>query len=282
MVKTIIASDEQEFEKKKKSFVLGGKAKIHVLADFDRTITHGLDVEGKRTATVISQLRSDSKYLGEDYAKEAHKLFDIYHPIEIDNNIPLKEKQRKMYEWWKRHFNLISEKGLTKDIIKQVVKEKPLRFREGAKEFMNFLNENDIPLVIMSAAPGDMIVEYLNKNNLMFSNIYVTSNLYEFDSNGKALRIKEPIIHTFNKTEISLKDTEVYDKIKNRRNVILLGDSLGDVGMVEGSPHDNLIKVGFLNENIEENLENYKNNFDVLIMGDGDMNYVNGLLKKIQ
>ena len=66
-----------------------------------------------------------------------------------------------------------------------------------------------------------------------------------------------------------------------RKNVLLLGDSLGDLGMIEGFEYDNLISVGFLNENIEENLHAYKENFDIVIMNDGSMNYVNGLIKKI-
>ncbi len=276
-----IISNERGFEEKKKRFLEDGKERVHVLADFDRTLTYGLDAEGKRTATVISQLRSDPKYLGEDYMKEAHRLFDIYHPIEIDNGVPLKEKQEKMHEWWKKHFELIAKVGLTKGLINEVVEERPLRFREGAKKFLNFLNKNNIPLIIMSAASGDMITEYLKKNNLLFSNVHIISNLYEFDSNGKALKIKEPIIHTFNKTEVSLENTEVYDKMKDRKNVILLGDSLGDIGMIEGFDYDNLIKIGFLNENVEENFEEYKNNFDVIMIGDGDFSFINNLMEEI-
>ena len=275
-----IIIDEEGFEKKKRKFIEGGKEKIHILSDFDRTLTCGLNAEGKRTATVIMQLRSDPKYLGEDYMKEAHRLFEVYHPIEIDNSIPLKEKQTKMHEWWKKHLELIVEIGLTRKLIKEVVEERPLNFREGAKEFLSFLNKKDIPLVIMSAASGDMIIEYLRKNNLLFPNVQVIANLYEWE-NDKALRIKEPIIHTFNKTEVSLEDTEVYDTIKDRKNVILLGDSLGDVGMVEGFDYDNLIKIGFLNENVDENLEKYKNNFDIVIVGDGDFSFVNRLIAEM-
>ena len=276
----IIVSNEGRFEEKRKAFMLGGKEKIHVVSDFDRTITCGLDAEGKRTATVISQLRSDPKYLGEDYMKEAHRLFDVYHPIEIDNSVPLKEKQTKMHEWWEKHFELIAKIGLTRKLINEVVEERSLNFREGTKEFLSSLNKNNIPLVIMSAASGDMIIEYLKKNNLLFSNVQVIANLYEWE-NDKALRIKEPIIHTFNKTEVSLEDTEVYDTIKDRKNVILLGDSLGDVGMVEGFDYDNLIKIGFLNENVDENLEKYKNNFDIVIVGDGDFSFVNRLIAEM-
>ena len=272
--------NEKEFGAKKNRFLREGKEKIHVLTDFDRTITYGLD-DGERTATIISQLRSSEKYLGEDYFRESHKLFDIYHPVEISPAIPLEEKKKKMHEWWKKHFDLIVRHGLDKSLIERVVKERPLRFRKGAREFLSFLNKNNIPLIFMSAAPGDMLIEYLKHSNLLFSNVCVISNLYEFDSYGKALKIKEPIVHTFNKTEVSLIGYPVYDKIKSRKNVLLLGDSSGDAGMIEGFDYDNLIKIGFLNENADERLKLFKEHFDVVLTGDQDFSFVNTLMREI-
>ena len=48
MVGEKIISNPEEFEDKKRKFKEVGAEKIHVVSDFDRTITHGLDVEGKR------------------------------------------------------------------------------------------------------------------------------------------------------------------------------------------------------------------------------------------
>ena len=275
----VLVVNENKLENFKKKIKEEGSGKFHVVADFDRTLTYGLDKNGKRTTTVISQLRSDSDYLGQDYFNEAHRLFEEYHPIEVDSNFDLEEKKEKMNEWWRKHFALIAEAGLTKDLIKRVVKEKQLKFRNGCLDFINFLKEKMIPLVIMSAAPGDMIVEYLEQNDLMTDNVFVIANRYEFDENGNALKIKEPIIHTFNKQEISLEGTEIYEKVKDRKNVLLLGDSLGDIGMIDGFDYDNLIKIGFLNQNVEENLENYKINFDVVILNDTDFGFINELVE---
>ena len=66
--------------------------------------------------------------------------------------------------------------------------------------------------------------------------------------------------------------------IKARSNVVLLGDSLGDLGMTAGLHHNTIIKIGFLNEDIEKNLELYKEQFDIVITGDGSMEYINQLL----
>lgn len=277
----IIISNKRKFDKKKKEIQKEGGENLHVISDFDRTLTYGLTPEGKKTQTVISQLRSNIKYLGENYYKESHKLFDEYHPIEINPKISLEEKKRKMQEWWRKHFDLIIESGFTKSLIQKVIKEKPLKFRKGSINFLSFLNNKKIPFIIMSAGPGDMLIEYLKENKLLFPNIYVISNRYDFDSKGKAKEIRKPIIHTFNKTETSLKEIPIYNKIKNRKNILLLGDSLGDTGMAEGLPYKNIIKIGFLNENIKENLLSYKKNFDVVLTGDQNFDYLNKLIKEL-
>jgi len=278
----VIIPNEENFEKIKKAMIKAGADNLHILSDFDRTITYGTTAEGKRTETVISQIRSSPKYLGEDYSRKAHELFDIYRPIEISTEIPFLEKKAKMYEWWKKHFNLLIECGFSKKTIEQVVKERPLKFRKGSLDVIKLLNSRNIPLVFMSAAPGDMLIEYLKKDNLLKENVFVVSNMYEFDKKGRAVKILEPIIHTLNKTETSLKNYPIYEKLKNRKNVILLGDEIGDIGMAEGLDYDNIIKIGFLNENVEERLALYKENFDVVLLGDGDFSFINDLVKDIK
>ena len=122
---------------------------------------------------------------------------------------------------------------------------------------------------------------YLEKQGKLYGNISIISNTYAWDSNGNAIGVKEPIIHVMNKDETAIKDYKVFDLIKDKRNVLLLGDSLGDVGMITGFDYDNLIKIGFLNDKIEENLEKYKENFDIILLNDANFNYVNELLRGI-
>lgn len=51
--------------------------------------------------------------------------------------------------------------------------------------------------------------------------------------------------------------------------------------MVQGFDYENLIKIGFLNDKIGENLEYYKKNFDVVILNDGSLEFINSLLKDL-
>ena len=99
MEETIISS--QDFEETKNKIINDGVEKFHVLADFDRTLTKCFH-KGQKASSLISHLRN-GKYISEDYAAKSHALFDEYHPIEIDADIPLEEKKIKMNEWWTEH-----------------------------------------------------------------------------------------------------------------------------------------------------------------------------------
>lgn len=276
-MKDIIISNKN-LEKIKQNIKQQGKNKLHILADFDRTLTKAF-VKGQKSPTVIAQIRT-GEYLTKDYAPKAHKLFDQYHPIEINPNIDREEKSEKMSEWWKKHFDLLIDCGLDKKTMKEIVKKKTLKFRKGTLEFIDFLHKNNIPLIIMSAGTGDMISEYFKQEGRLYNNVHIIANFYEF-KNGKATKVKEPIIHSMNKTEIIVKNYPIFDKVEDRTNVILLGDNAEDIDMIEGFDYENLIKIGFLNENVKENLKKFKENYDIILLNDTGMDYINKLLKEI-
>lgn len=65
---------------------------------------------------------------------------------------------------------------------------------------------------------------------------------------NKLLGLKGDIIHPFNKNHTSIGNSDYFDSLKCWDNIILLGDSLGDVDMTEGMKNINVIlKIGFLN-----------------------------------
>ena len=66
-----------------------------------------------------------------------------------------------------------------------------------------------------------------------------------------------------------------------RKNAILLGDSIDDAKIIAGSNFDCVIKIGFLNYDVDELLDAYSKNFDVLILNDSSLDYINNLLKEI-
>lgn len=79
----------------------------------------------------------------------------------------------------------------------------------------------------------------------------------EFDGNERLVGFKPPLIHTFNKND-SVIPVNCNNGLAGRNNVILLGDSIGDVTMAEGvKVRGNLLKIGFLNEVVRKSFDFY-------------------------
>jgi len=55
----------------------------------------------------------------------------------------------------------------------------------------------------------------------------------------------------FNKSENALHKSDYFEKLMHRDNIILLGDSLGDLRMAHGAAEcHNILTVGFLNDKV--------------------------------
>lgn len=279
----VLIPNPKKLQEKIEKFKKDGAEKTHVLTDFDRTLTHGY-YQGKKTPSLVSHLRGGN-YLSAEYAESAYALYDKYHPIEINPTINLEEKKMEMKNWWVEHFALLVKSGLTRDLIKKcasdMVEEGEIRFREGAKDFLKTLEEKNISLVIISSSIGDLISDYLEIQGVFYKNIQIIGNILEYDEKGAFTGVKNnKVIHVLNKNEVELHDLPIFKEIEKRKNVILLGDSIGDLDMVEGFDFEEIIKIGFYDEK-EGDLEFYKKSFDVLVLNDGEMEGVNELMNKI-
>lgn len=275
-MKNIIIVNQNNFDEKLLKIKIDGVNSLHVVSDYDRTLTKAM-FDGKRTKSTFAQLRSGG-YLPKEYEDTSWKLYEKYYTIEIDNDIPIKEKSKAMKEWWQKHVELLSKYKLHKDMLYSVAHDTESMVREGVFDFYKLLNKNNIPLLIFSAGQGDVIEEFLRFKKILTKNMHIISNHYEYDKNDTVIGYIGEIIHPFNKNEHSIETSPYAKEIKNKKNVILLGDSLGDINMCDGIEHDNIIKIGFLNFNVQENLEKYKEVYDVIILNDGSMDYVINLL----
>ncbi len=253
---------------------------FHVVSDFDRTLTKAF-VDGTKFVSSYALVR-DGQYLTSDYPGRAHALFDKYHPYEISSTISVQERNEKMVQWWTEHFELMKECGMNKEVVEDIVAKGKIQFRKGALEFLDVLSQHHIPALIFSAGLGDIIKGLLLSAGRLTPNVHLLSNFYIFDQEGRVIGKKNSIfIHTFNKNEIEVKKTPYYKEIAQRKNVLLLGDSLGDLGMSEGIDHDIIIRIGFLNEDKEKMLEKYMQEFEVVITDDGNMEWVKGMVEEI-
>ena len=278
----IIIKNPESLEGKKEIFKKEGLEKVHILSDFDRTLTYG-SVDGIKTPSIISMLR-DGNHLTADYAQKAHALYDKYQAFENDFSLPATERKKLMSEWWNAHNELLIESGLKKEDLKDIVANGHVKFRDGVEDFLDFLREKNIPLVIMSASGcGDAVEMFFEKVGRNYPNIKYIANQFEWDKNGKAIKSKEPVIHSLNKDETVLKDfPEVFSVVKDKKDVILLGDGLHDLDMVKGFEYDNLISIGFQNDSNNKKTEEYSSRFDIVLEGDGEFEEVNKLMKDLE
>lgn len=253
-----------------------GVDQFYVLTDFAKTLTHAY-INGEKTPPIVAELRN-GKYMTADYAPKAHTLYNTYAHFEHDPSLSLKERKAKMLEWWTVHFQLLAEVGFSRVVAAEAAKNSPIRLREGMEEFINFLEKRGIPLIIISATPTDIAVEMLRQRGLLRKNIHFVGNQYEFDQDGKAIVIRTPIITTLNKDVITLDDPHIAQAIKERKNILLLGDCAEDTKMIEGIAHDELMKFGFINKPDPQQLQSLNRYYDIVQKDDGSMEYINELL----
>ncbi len=279
-MENIIIVDKQKFEKILSNIKKDWYTKLHILSDFDKTLTKEF-IDWEKRPSLISILRRQN-ILWEEYSKKAYELFDYYNPIEISPIIDIVEKKKQMTIWWEKHLDLLIQSWLKRQDVDKAINSGIIRFREWVTSFLNLMNKENVPVVIISANAlwSDSNYLFLEQNWVNISNIKIISNSFIWDENWISIWYNKPVIHVFNKDETVLKDfPQIYEEIKSRKNVILLWDSLWDPGMIEWFDYDNLLKIWFLNDNIDELLEEYKKNYDVVIVWDWDFGFINEILQ---
>ena len=269
------------FAKKKQAIQKAGKAACFIISDFDRTLTYGT-FNGKKTPSIISLLR-DGNHLTEDYAEKAHQLFDHYHAIECDSSLPLEYRKAQMQEWREKHDQLLVDSKLRLSDLKDIATNGHLQLRNGVKDCLNKLNESWIPLVIFSASGcGDAIPLFMQHNACDFPNISYVINRFGRDKEGIAKGIEGEIIHALNKDEwVFSKFPELREKLEKRKNVILIGDGLGDAEMAQESNHETLLKIWILTLETPELLKAYEEAFDLVLIGDDDFDEIKALIDEL-
>lgn len=235
------------------------KSNFYVAIDFDQTIT---------SEQSIDTWDACGYSLGENYKKEAHTLYEKYAPIERDYTISFEQKNKAMLEWYYACLKLYYKYNLTLENFKNAFNEFDLEFRSGSKQFLYNMYKNNIPVIILSAGIGNVIELFLQKNNCYFDNIYIISNFIKFDENGNIKKFEGNLIHTLNKSMDNHINQEFAEKIENKKYRLLIGDFIEDKNMISQKDWDKTISIGFLQKNVQKNLEVYKHNFDIVLTGE--------------
>ncbi len=251
-----------------------GPSSLSVTIDFDRTITSGTSCSAHG---VLENIPSCS----EEFAAAAKANTEKYFPIEIDPKLTVEEKVPFMREWYGKNHKLMAGQNFTLDQVRSSLRQPDLvTLRPGALDFLEKCEYYKIPVCIFSAGVADVIEEILNhvrpKGNAHTTKVY--SNRMIFNTDGECNGFTEPLIHMFNKNQSALSPDE--RRLYETPCRLLVGDGYGDRTMCDGSssPAELILKIGFLNNNVELNLPKYSEAFDLLILDDASFDAIMTIL----
>lgn len=264
----------------------GGKESLQILTDFDKTLSsyYKKDKNGSKIKAHSSfQVVEESSQLGSVASQELRALHDKYYPIEMSPTLSSEEKTPLMIEWYKTSFNVGINAGVKLSLLPSMIKETHVILREGMDGFLRKVEQFNIPLLVASAGLGDVIDEVFQQQAKIPSQLSVLANYYDFDSDGNAVGLKSDVmIHTFNKDQICNIHKPYFDKYIKKTNAFVMGDTLGDPLLSNGIDYLKcILKIGFLNNDVEASLSQYLSAFDLVFTGDPSMDVITCLLNEL-
>ncbi|RNA11855.1 cytosolic 5 -nucleotidase 3A isoform X1 [Brachionus plicatilis] len=279
--KNVKISDPDYVEMMLQNFVNSGKERLQVVSDFDRTISL-CSYNGQPCLTSNAVIEM-SPFVSSDLRTKFKELREYYLSIEHNVHMSKAEKLPYMIEWWTKSLDLVVKTQIESANLKDIVRNSTTHLKNGCKWFFHTLERHEVPLLIFSAGIGNIIEEWIVQECGSYKNMTIVSNFMTFDETTKKINgFSGSLIHIFNKNEGVLLDTKHEASILNRPNVILLGDSLGDTDMANGFPSLNhVLKIGFLNDKVEEQLPKYMEAFDIVIIKDDTFIIPNAILRSI-
>lgn len=291
----ILIPNPASFIAKRQQLISDGPASLQLISDFDHTLSAFTSHSSHGTLEHSSELPAD-------YMPKVQALFDHYYPIEMDHTISAEQKEATMVAWWEAAHSLLLDYRFNRSFItaavKQAIQQHKLTYRPAATAVLHYCHQHSLPLLVFSAGLGDTIEEFMRQTNTDLPNVDVVSNFMRFDDTGTLVAFQPDLIHSLNKnySHVVRQRGErrglggsgcVVDELHavERRNVILLGDSVGDCQMSVGLEAVNVIlRIGWLNGEwpvAAERLAKYEAVYDVLIGENGGMEFVLELLEMI-
>lgn len=260
--------------------IKGGAAKLQIITDFDMTLSK-FSHEGRRCPTCHNVI-DNCKLVSDECREKLLQLKQKYYAIEIDPHLTIEQKCPYMVEWYTKSHSLLVEQAIPKDKLREIVAESDIMLKEGYEIFFDKLHQHSIPVFIFSAGIGDVLEEVIRQAGVYHSNVKVVSNFMDFDDTGVLKGFKGELIHVFNKHDGALKNTEYFTQLKDNSNIILLGDSQGDLRMADGVANvEYVLKIGYLNDRVDELLDKYMDSYDIVLVKDESLKVANSILQKI-
>ena len=227
---------------------------FYVVIDFDRTLT---------TNESDSSMGIIPNFLGGEYLEERIRIHDYYRPLELDYTLSKEERNKIMKSWATTSFTLLSKYLNSEETIKNALENANIHLRKGVKEFLEDMHKKCIPVIIMSAGMGNLIKIFLEKQGVLYDNIILISNFFKFRDNKAYIDVNN-LISPSNKGYSKVPE-EIRNELDKKESILLFGDIVEDIKMVEEDSRNKALAIGFLDNNIDSNLEVYNKNFDIVL-----------------
>ncbi len=283
----VLVGDAARLAAKRAKFLRDGPWRLQVVADFDRTITTAFLPSGEQGESSHGMVEK-CRHLSAAYRAATRACHEHYYPIETSPNLTLEQKLPLMVEWYSKVHELVVSEGFQRPFLRDAVLDARAQLRPGADALLRLCADHAVPFLIFSAGLADVIVEFMaHRCGPLPPNAHVVANRMLWAEDGRLVGFAEPLIHMFNKNDSHTRDTPWFDEVRERDNVLLLGDSLGDVTMAHegGDDHHTVLRVGFLNERDDDKraklLPKYLAAFDLLVLGDGPMDHALHLVQDV-
>lgn len=265
--------------KKIKKIQQDGIDKLQVVSDFDMTMTKQ-HISGKDVLSSFG-IFYKCKQLPETIKDASTILYGKYRPIEVDPRLALDEKIKAMENWMRETESMLHGIDFDKSEIIEVAKIYGTSLRDGTMPLIQRLNAANVPVLVFSAGLGDIVKAVLSNHNILLENVKIISNFLNYKDNKLNGFKNDLLIHVFNKNEKAL-DPDYFKVLKNRTNVILMGDMTGDATMADGiKDAETILKIGFLYDNVEQKLPSYMEAFDIVLVDDQTMNVATDILSQM-
>ena len=131
------------------SILRSGAASLHIISDFDRTMTKYYTQDGARSPSSHAVLMRSPNTTPEFKAR-SDELYHRYYPMEIDPNLDRAIKAKAMETWWTEAHRVIVDAQITTADIANMVRATPVVFRSGCSELVEACTELGIPLLVRS------------------------------------------------------------------------------------------------------------------------------------
>lgn len=239
VLKYFTFADKNKVFKKLQKIISGGKSNLHLLFDFDRTLTVGRNNAGEDFTSwnILTKLLPSKAFT------KQQKLYQKYRPIEASGKLSSKEAT----SWANQVLKIIVENEVNLLEMEKNFSQKT-SIRPHAKNIFDVCNALEIPTVIVSAGIKN-VIDIWSKTFQISPTLVLAVKLIT-DANGKIIDWDKNIIHVANKGK---QGHEELDEIRKQRpNIIAVGDALEDADMVDGD--ENVLRIRINEPRIDEKL----------------------------